>query len=229
MVAINFISQFNLAYSCTSQDDFSDLHSIGRSSHSSRQPFDCLIKNTSQERELFWIVDSISFAHRAAPLPIIALQLRTLTRGLAAVGPKGDGPAAYIGEDAIQSSTDAVVQHNGSEPMTRLSGSRHPQHRRRHRDGDDALGQAATIVPDQSPACFAYGRDGIEHDSQLDACWLNRALIASCSYSSQFEEFGRTIPLSTKKNLGRTTDTRPAGPKRFRTCSILLVDPKIRS
>ena len=82
-----------------------------------------MIKNTSQERELFWTVDSISFAHRAAPLPIIALQLRTLTRGLAAVGPKGDGPAAYIGEDAIQSSTDAVVQHDWSGPMTRLSGA----------------------------------------------------------------------------------------------------------
>jgi len=82
-----------------------------------------LIKNTSQERELFWIVDSISFAHRAAPLPIIALQLRTLTRGLAAVGPKGDGPAAYIGEDAIQSSTDAVVQHNGSGPRNTDAGT----------------------------------------------------------------------------------------------------------
>jgi hypothetical protein len=35
-VAINFTSQFNLAYSSTSQDDFCDLHSIGRRSHSSR-------------------------------------------------------------------------------------------------------------------------------------------------------------------------------------------------
>jgi len=111
-----------------------------------------LIKNTSQERELFWIVDSISFAHRAAPLPIIALQPRTLTRGLAAVGPKGDGPAAYIGEDAIQSSTDAVVQHNGSGPMTRLSGSSDPQQGRRHRDGDDALGHAATAAQGRYPS-----------------------------------------------------------------------------
>jgi putative SOS response-associated peptidase YedK len=35
-VAINFSSQFILAFSCTSQDDFCDLHSIGRSSHSWR-------------------------------------------------------------------------------------------------------------------------------------------------------------------------------------------------